>query len=118
MVNITINGSSFGYNGSLILHGLDHVIADSKSVGAVRSQWFGQNHSLKCIDMIFKPKGSILLDGKNMEAMSKTEMTKCLGYIHQSSSTHLATTFFDMVERQGLIDQRIVAQVLVLPQGP
>ena len=49
------------------------------------------------MDKILKPKGSILIDGRDIDTVSRTELAKRLGYVPQSSSTPLATTVFDTV---------------------
>jgi iron complex transport system ATP-binding protein len=97
LVNITIKGLSFGYNGSRILEGLDLVVGDSEVLGLVGPNGSGKTTLIKCIDGILKPKGSILLDGREMETMSRMETAKRLGYVPQSSSTPLATAVFDMI---------------------
>lgn len=97
MVNITIKGLSFGYNGSKILDGLDLVVGDSEVLGLVGPNGSGKTTLIKCIDKILKPKGSILLDGREIEAMNRQEIARCIGYVPQSSSTPLATTVFDTV---------------------
>jgi len=97
LVNITIKGLSFGYNGSKILDGLDLVVGDSEVLGLVGPNGSGKTTLIKCIDKILKPKGSILLDGREIEAMNRQEIARCIGYVPQSSSTPLATTVFDTV---------------------
>jgi iron complex transport system ATP-binding protein len=97
LVNITIKGLTFGYNGSRILDGLDLVIGDSQILGLVGPNGSGKTTLIKCIDRILKPKGSILLNGTEIESIGRTEIAKRLGYVPQSSSTPLATTVFDAV---------------------
>jgi iron complex transport system ATP-binding protein len=97
LVNITIKGLTFGYNGSRILDGLDLVIGDSQILGLVGPNGSGKSTLIKCIDRILKPKGSILLNGTEIESIGRTEIAKRLGYVPQSSSTPLATTVFDAV---------------------
>ena len=97
MVNITLKGLKFGYNGSRILDGLDLVIDDSEVLGLVGPNGSGKTTLIKCIDRILKPKGSILLDGKDLDSISRKEIARRLGYVPQSSSTPLATTVFDTV---------------------
>lgn len=96
-MNITIKNLTFGYNGSRILDGLDLVVEDSEVLGLVGPNGSGKTTLIKCIDKILKPKGSILIDGRDIEALSRTELAKSLGYVPQSSSTPLATTVFDTV---------------------
>ena len=97
MVNITIKSLTFGYNGSMILDGLNLVVEDSEVLGLVGPNGSGKTTLIKCIDKILKPKGSILIDGKDIDTVSRTELAKRLGYVPQSSSTPLATTVFDTV---------------------
>ena len=97
MVNITIKSLTFGYNGSMILDGLNLVIEDSEVLGLVGPNGSGKTTLIKCIDMILKPKGSILIDGRDIDTVSRTDLAKRLGYVPQSSSTPLATTVFDTV---------------------
>jgi iron complex transport system ATP-binding protein len=97
LVNITINDLTFGYNSSRILDGLDLVVENSEVLGLVGPNGSGKTTLIKCIDKILKPKGSILLDGRNIDTVSRTELAKRLGYVPQSSSTPLATTVFDTV---------------------
>ncbi|HON36197.1 MAG TPA: ABC transporter ATP-binding protein [Methanothrix sp.] len=97
MVNITIKNLTFGYNGSMILDGLNLVVEDSEVLGLVGPNGSGKTTLIKCIDKILKPKGSILIDGKDIDTVSRTELAKRLGYVPQSSSTPLATTVFDTV---------------------
>jgi iron complex transport system ATP-binding protein len=97
LVNITINSLTFGYNGSRVLDGLDLLVEDSEVLGLVGPNGSGKTTLIKCIDKILKPRGSILIDGRDIEAVSRTELAKSLGYVPQSSSTPLATTVFDTV---------------------
>jgi len=97
LVNITIKNLTFGYNGSMILDGLNLVVEDSEVLGLVGPNGSGKTTLIKCIDKILKPKGSILIDGKDIDTVSRTELAKRLGYVPQSSSTPLATTVFDTV---------------------
>lgn len=97
MVNITIKSLTFGYNGCMILDNLNLVVEDSEVLGLVGPNGSGKTTLIKCMDKILKPKGSILIDGRDIDTVSRTELAKRLGYVPQSSSTPLATTVFDTV---------------------
>ena len=97
MVNITIKSLTFGYNGSMILDNLNLVVEDSEVLGLVGPNGSGKTTLIKCMDKILKPKGSILIDGRDIDTVSRTELAKRLGYVPQSSSTPLATIVFDTV---------------------
>jgi iron complex transport system ATP-binding protein len=97
MVKITIKGLSFSYSDSMILDDLDLVVDDAQVLGLVGPNGSGKTTLIKCIDRILKPKGSILLDGADIETINRIEMAKRLGYVPQSSSTPLSTSVFDTV---------------------
>ena len=97
MVNITIKSLTFGYNGSMILDNLNLVVEDSEVLGLVGPNGSGKTTLIKCMDKILKPKGRILIDGRDIDTVSRTELAKRRGYVPQSSSTPLATTVFDTV---------------------
>jgi iron complex transport system ATP-binding protein len=81
----------------MILDGLNLVVEDSEVLGLVGPNGSGKTTLIKCIDKILKPKGSILIDGRDIDTVSRTDLAKRLGYVPQSSSTPLATTVFDTV---------------------
>jgi len=97
LVKISIQGLTFSYNSHKILDDLDVAVADSEVLSLVGPNGSGKTTLIKCIDRILKPKGSILLDGKEIESMSRQDVAKLIGYVPQSSSTPLATTVFDTV---------------------
>ena len=97
MVNITIKDLTFSYNSHKILDDLNVVIENSEVLSLVGPNGSGKTTLIKCIDRILKPRGSILLDGLELERMSRQEVARQIGYVPQSSSTPLATTVFDTV---------------------
>lgn len=97
MVNITIKNLTFSYNSHKILDDLNLVIENSEVLSLVGPNGSGKTTLIKCIDRILKPKGSILLDGKEIEEMSRQDVARQIGYVPQSSSAPLATTVFDTV---------------------
>ncbi|HNX39932.1 MAG TPA: ABC transporter ATP-binding protein [Methanothrix sp.] len=97
MVNITIKNLTFSYNSHRILDGLNISIESSEVVSLVGPNGSGKTTLLKCMDRILRPKGSILLDGREMESLSRQDVARQIGYVPQSSSTPLATTVFDTV---------------------
>ena len=97
MVKITLKGVTFSYGSSKILSDLSVAVEDSEVLSLVGPNGSGKTTLIKCIDRILKPKGSILLDNREIEGMSQQEIARQLGYVPQSSSTPLATTVFDAV---------------------
>ena len=97
MVNITIKNLTFSYNSHMILDDINMVIENSEILSLVGPNGSGKTTLIKCIDRILKPKGSILLDGQEIERMSRQDVARKIGYVPQSSSSLLATTVFDTV---------------------
>jgi len=97
LANIIIKNLAFGYNSHRILDGINLSIENSEILSLVGPNGSGKTTLIKCIDRILKPKGSILLDGKEIEKMSRQDIARQIGYVPQSSSTPLATTVFDTV---------------------
>ncbi|MDM7935440.1 MAG: ABC transporter ATP-binding protein [Methanothrix sp.] len=97
MVKITVKGLTFSYKSNKILEDLNVVVEDSEVLSLVGPNGSGKTTLIKCIDRILKPKGSILLDGREIERMTQQEVARQIGYVPQSSSTPLATTVFDTV---------------------
>jgi len=97
LVNITIKDLTFSYNSHKILDDLNIVVRDAEILSLVGPNGSGKTTLIKCIDRILKPGGSILLDGKEIEEMSRQEVARTIGYVPQSSSAPLATTVFDTV---------------------
>jgi iron complex transport system ATP-binding protein len=97
LVSITIKNLTFSYNSHKILDDLNLVIENSQILSLVGPNGSGKTTLIKCIDRILKPKGSILMDGQEIEKMSRQDVARQIGYVPQSSSTPLATTVFDTV---------------------
>lgn len=73
------------------------MMDDSEILSLVGPNGSGKTTLIKCIDRILKPKGTILLDGREIEQMSQQEIARNIGYVPQSSATPLATTVFDTI---------------------
>ena len=97
MVNITIKDLTFSYNSHKILDDVNIAVEDSEILSLVGPNGSGKTTLIKCIDRILKPKGSILLDGKDIEELSRQEIARTIGYVPQSSTSSLSTTVFDTV---------------------
>jgi iron complex transport system ATP-binding protein len=97
VVEITISGLTFSYASNIILDDLNLSVEDAEILSLVGPNSSGKTTLIKCIDRILKPKGRILLDGQEIEHMSRQEIARQIGYVPQSSSTPLATTVFDTV---------------------
>jgi len=97
MVKISIKDLTFSYKSNKILDDLNINVEDSEIVSLVGPNGSGKTTLIKCIDRILKPRGSILLEGREVQEMKQQEIARQIGYVPQSSATPLATTVFDTV---------------------
>ncbi|MDD1761410.1 MAG: ABC transporter ATP-binding protein [Methanothrix sp.] len=97
MVKISIKDLTFSYKSNKILDDLNISVDDSEIVSLVGPNGSGKTTLIKCIDRILKPRGSILLEGREVQEMKQQEIARQIGYVPQSSATPLATTVFDTV---------------------
>jgi iron complex transport system ATP-binding protein len=97
MVKISIKDLTFSYRSNKILDDLNIIVDDAEILSLVGPNGSGKTTLIKCIDRILKPKGSILLEGQEVQSMKQQEIARQIGYVPQSSSTPLATTVFDTV---------------------
>lgn len=97
MVKISIKDLTFSYKSNKILDDLNISVDGSEIVSLVGPNGSGKTTLIKCIDRILKPRGSILLEGREVQKMKQQEIARQIGYVPQSSATPLATTVFDTV---------------------
>jgi len=97
LVKIEIKSLSFSYSSHKILDDVNLAVHDSEIVSLVGPNGSGKTTLIKCIDRILRPKGSIFLDGRNIESLSRQEIARTIGYVPQSSTSSLSTTVFDTV---------------------
>ena len=97
MVKISIKDLTFSYKSNKILDDLNISVDGSEIVSLVGPNGSGKTTLIKCIDRILKPRGSILLEGREVQEMKQQEIARQIGYVPQSSATLLATTVFDTV---------------------
>lgn len=88
----------FGYTSVPILKDVCIELAESEVLGVVGPNGAGKSTLIRCIDRILKPqRGSILLDGRDINEMRLMELAKRMGYVPQSTSQIFPATVFDTV---------------------
>ncbi|MDI6902382.1 MAG: ABC transporter ATP-binding protein [Methanocellales archaeon] len=91
-------GVTFSYASTPVLENVTMKVDVSEILGIIGPNGAGKTTLLRCIDRILKlEKGSILLDGREMEEMSRREIAKHIGYVPQTTSGGFPTTVFDAV---------------------
>ncbi len=97
MVNVDLNRVCFSYPGADILHDVTFCIGPGEMTGLIGPNGSGKSTLIKCIDAILKPKGSILLDGKEILKMDQVERAKTIGLVPQQGTSAMDSTVFETV---------------------
>ena len=119
---VNIKEISFSYAKAMpILNRVSFDLQDGQCLAVLGNNGAGKSTLLKCIDRILKPReGAVLVDGKNVFAMSGQEMAQQIAYVPQNSGS-VQMTVFDAVllGRKPYIkwdatehDRRIVREIL------
>lgn len=97
MVNVDINRVCFSYPGADILHEVTFCIGPGEMTGLIGPNGSGKSTLIKCIDTILKPKGSILLNGKDVLKMNPVELARNIGLVPQHGTSAMDSTVFETV---------------------
>ena len=97
-MKLKVRDVEFGYTSVPILKDVCIELAGSEVLGVVGPNGAGKSTLIRCIDRILKPqRGSILLDGRDINKMRLMELAKRMGYVPQSTSQIFPATVFDTV---------------------
>ena len=98
MVKLKVKNVEFSYASVPVLKDVCIGLAASEMLGVVGPNGAGKSTLIRCINKILQPrKGSILLDGRDINEMGLMELAKKMGYISQSTSHVFPATVFDTV---------------------
>ena len=77
---------SHGKNAPDTLLGVSFDVPDGICTAILGNNGAGKSTLLKCIDRILRPKsGEVIVDGKNVFAMSSNEMAQNVAYVAQNA---------------------------------
>ncbi|NOR47424.1 MAG: ATP-binding cassette domain-containing protein [Methanosarcinaceae archaeon] len=97
-MKLKVKDMEFSYTSVPVLTDVCLDLAQSEMLGVVGPNGAGKSTLIRCIDRILKPlRGSILLDGEDIQHMSMMETARKFGYIPQSASQVFPATVFDTV---------------------
>lgn len=97
-MKLTVNDVTFSYQSALSLDKVSLEIPETQILGIIGPNGSGKTTLLKCINKILKPKkGSIILDGQEIQKMSRLEIAKHIGYVPQSSVKPYELNVFEIV---------------------
>ncbi|HOL42362.1 MAG TPA: ABC transporter ATP-binding protein [Methanospirillum sp.] len=97
MVNVKLNDVCFSYPGADILHNVTFSIGPGQMTGLIGPNGSGKSTLIKCIDTILKPKGSILLNGKDILTMERVALARSIGLVPQNGTSAMDSTVFETV---------------------
>jgi iron complex transport system ATP-binding protein len=97
-MKLKVKNVEFSYTSVPVLSDVCLELAQSEMLGVVGPNGAGKSTLIRCIDRILKPlRGTILLDGEDIQHMSMMETARKFGYIPQSASQVFPATVFDTV---------------------
>ena len=97
MVNLQISDVHFSYPGANILKHISFSNSAEKITGLIGPNGSGKSTLLKCIDTILRPKGAVLLDGKDVTKMERMERARNIGLVPQNGVGAMGATVFETV---------------------
>ena len=96
---IEFNNLCFSYGSRQILNQVNLSVRQAEIVGLVGPNGSGKSTLLKCLCGILSPaRGSIRVDGKQLEHYSRREMARLIAYIPQQPDVNLAVPVIDAVK--------------------
>jgi len=98
--SLTAEGLGLGYGDRTVVEGLDLPIPPGKITVVVGANACGKSTILKAMSRLLPVRsGSVLLDGKNIHAMSTKEVARTLGLLPQSPIAPEGIAVADLVGR-------------------
>jgi iron complex transport system ATP-binding protein len=98
LVKLKVKNIEFGYNSTPVLDNISMELDRSEIVGIVGPNGAGKSTLIRCIDRILKPKnGSILVDGNDIDNMTRLEIARKMGYVPQSATRVFPASVIDTV---------------------
>lgn len=93
-MELVADGICFSYNSSPVLSDVSFKIESGKMMCILGVNGAGKSTLLKCLNRILSPRqGTVLLDGKQLLNMSRTEVALHIGYVPQRHSDTSMSVF-------------------------
>jgi iron complex transport system ATP-binding protein len=91
---LSVAGVRFGYNGRPVLNDLAFEVKAGEMLAVLGVNGAGKSTLLKCVNRILTPaRGAVLLDGRDVRHMSRTESARAFGYVPQHQEKEEITVF-------------------------
>ncbi|MDZ7849581.1 MAG: ABC transporter ATP-binding protein [Halodesulfurarchaeum sp.] len=108
-MTLHVDDATFGYDGSAVLEDVSLAVERGELVALLGPNGSGKSTLLKVIDQIHGTSaGTVRVDGEDLDALSREEIARRIGYLPQSQSAVPSATVFDTVllGRQPYFDWR------------
>ena len=96
MVALRLENVTFAYGSQTVLHDICATI-DAPVTAIVGPNAVGKTTLLKCIAGVIKPRGRVLLDGRDMATLNHDERAQRVGYLAQEMATDSTLTVLEYV---------------------
>ncbi|MEW6034316.1 MAG: ABC transporter ATP-binding protein [Chloroflexota bacterium] len=97
-MRVQVEGLEFAYNGSSpVLKDIGMEALPGEVTALLGPNASGKSTLLKCIAGILRPRGNVLLEGKELSKFKKGETTACVSYLPQENSSRAILTVFEAV---------------------
>ena len=97
-MKLKIENIEFAYNGKNVLNKISTVIEEGDFIALVGPNGSGKSTFIKCLNRILTPqKGSIYLDGRDVNDISFRDLAKELAYVPQNEQKTMGLTVFDYI---------------------
>jgi iron complex transport system ATP-binding protein len=97
-VKLKVNNVEFAYNSVPVLDNISMELNSEEVLGIIGPNGTGKSTLIRCIDRILNPKrGSILLDGDDINKLSRMEIARKIGYVPQSIQGVFPASVIDTV---------------------
>lgn len=98
IMEITIDGLSFSYDSSPVLHGISLDLTDKGLVSIIGPNGVGKSTLLRCINRLIEPQeGTILLGGEDVAGMKLKDLAKVVGYVPCATRDNFPLAVIDTV---------------------
>lgn len=97
-VKLTVEGLSQGYQGKVIIHGIDMEASSGEVVTVLGPNGAGKSTMIKTICNVMPPMaGRVCIDGQAITDIDKREYAKIIGYVPQTAVFFGSATVYDNV---------------------
>lgn len=97
MSGIRIEELSFDYDGRSVFEDLTFHVEQGEVLIILGPNGSGKTTLIKCLNLLLKPKGSVLVDMHDVTSMKKRELAKIVGYVPQNHSPIFPYRVIDVV---------------------